>query len=236
MKERSGVWGTGIGRRRSGPDVRAVIGSVAFHAAIVAGLVAAGAVFASDLPEFEVYSVQLVSPPPQLEGEPEPVVPAAAVVRPPEPRVVEPVTQPPQPVRPVEKKPAPVEETPKEPEPPRGASPKPDSPGGEGVNVDIAGQDFPFPDYLQNIILQLNRYFRWAGNPNLKGTVAFAIERDGTVSKGSIQVVQKSGDWNFDLQMMGAVEQAGNRRAFDSLPEGWVQEKLWVRFSFLPPG
>lgn len=236
-KARSDVWGSGIGRRRPRPDFRAIAGSVTFHVVIVGALVASGAVFASDLPEFEVYRVRLVSPPPEQEGEPEPVPPTAAVVQPVEPEPVEPVRDVPESVRPVEETPEePVEEPPEEPEPTRGENPEPDSPGGENLDVDVEGQDFPYPEYLQNIILQLNRYFRWAGNANLTGTVAFAIERDGSISPGSIQVVQKSGDWNFDLEMMSAVEQAGNRRAFDPLPEDWVQDKLWVRFRFLPPG
>ncbi|MGH7577638.1 MAG: TonB C-terminal domain-containing protein [Longimicrobiales bacterium] len=231
------IWGSGIGRRRPGPDFRAVIGSVGFHVVLVGGLIVSGAVFASELPEFEVYRVRLVSPPPQEEGEPEPVPPSAEVVRPTEPEPVEPIREVPQSVRPVEETPEePVEEPPPEPEPARGADPEPDSPGGEDLDVDIEGQDFPYPEYLQNIILQLNRYFRWAGNANLTGTVAFAIERDGSVSPGSMRVVQKSGDWNFDLEMMSAVEQAGNRGAFNPLPDGWVQDKLWVRFRFLPPG
>ena len=84
-------------------------------------------------------------------------------------------------------------------------------------------------------IFVLNRHFRWSGNPALEGEVAFYIEREGSVGKGSIQVTRKSGDFRFDLEMMSAVEQAGNRRAFGPLPDGWVSDKLWVRFKFLPP-
>ncbi|HET9740798.1 MAG TPA: TonB C-terminal domain-containing protein [Solirubrobacteraceae bacterium] len=99
----------------------------------------------------------------------------------------------------------------------------------------MEGKEFPFPDYLENIILVLNRHFRWSGNPALEGEVAFYIERDGSVGDTSIQVTRKSGDFRFDLEMMSAVEQAGNRRAFGPLPDGWVSDKLWVRFKFLPP-
>lgn len=238
VRDTGAVWGTGIGRPRPRPDRRAVLGSVLFHAVLLGGLSVYGVLHARNAPEFEVYRVKLFSPPPQVAGIPEPQV-APPVVRRPEPqRVVQaPRPTPPRPQRPVEQKPPPQEQPkPKEPEPTRGAAPKPDSPGGEGINVEIEGRDFPYPDYLNNIILQLNRYFRWSGNPSLKGTVAFSIERDGSVTRGSIRVIDKSGDFNFDLEMMSAVEQAGNRRAFGPLPEGWVSDKLWVRFEFLPPG
>jgi hypothetical protein len=233
----TGAWGTGIGRRRPGPDRRAVVGSLAFHVLLFGGLMGYGLLQARNLPQFEVYRVKLVSPPPQIAGVPEPTV--APVVRRPEPqRVVEaPKPRPQPPKRPVETKPPPKEQPkPKPPEPAKGAAPKPDSPGGENLDVDIVGQDFPFPDYLENIILQLNRYFRWSGNPNLQGEVAFYIESAGTIGRGSIRVVEKSGDFNFDLEMMSAVEQAGNRGAFGPLPEGWISDRLWVRFKFLPPG
>jgi outer membrane biosynthesis protein TonB len=232
--ERVGVLGTGIGLRRSGPDRRAVLGSVLVHIGVVAVLLVSGAVFAPHMPAFEVYRVQLVSPPPQLAGEPAPVRAAPPVVRRPERTVETPRQQQPKP-RPVEQKPPPKEEPKREPEPTRGANPKPDSPGGEDIQLDMEGKEFPFPDYLENIIFVLNRHFRWSGNPALEGEVAFYIERDGSVGRGSIQVTRKSGDFRFDLEMMSAVEQAGNRRAFGALPDGWVSDKLWVRFKFLPP-
>ena len=233
--ERVGVLGTGIGLRRPGPDRRAVIGSVVFHVVLVGVLVVSGTVFARRMPAFEVYRVKLVSPPPQLAGEPAPIRATPPVVRRPERTVQTPTQQQPKP-RPVEQKPPPKEEPkPKEPEPTRGARPKPDSPGGEDIQLDMEGKEFPFPDYLENIILVLNRHFRWSGNPALEGEVAFYIERDGSVGDNSIQVTRKSGDFRFDLEMMSAVEQAGNRRAFGPLPDGWVSDKLWVRFKFLPP-
>lgn len=232
------IWGTGIVRHRPGPDRRAVLGSVLVHVVLVAGLIGGSLVFAPELPQFEVYRVQLISPPPQVAGAPQPAVTPPVVRREP-PRVTEPPppTQRPQPQRPVETKPVEQpQERPEEPEPVRGRNPDPDSPGGENIEVNMEGQEFPYPDYLQNIILQLNRYFRWSGSPSLEGEVAFYIQPDGSVGAGSIRVVQKSGDFNFDLEMMSAVEQAGRRNAFGPLPDGWLQDRLWVRFKFLPPG
>jgi hypothetical protein len=68
------------------------------------------------------------------------------------------------------------------------------------------------------------RSFRWSADPNLQGEVAFYIERPGTVGRGSIRVIEKSGDFSFDLEMLSAVEQAPDR--FGPLPEGWIPDKL----------
>ncbi|HEY0671901.1 MAG TPA: TonB C-terminal domain-containing protein, partial [Longimicrobiales bacterium] len=87
---------------------------------------------------------------------------------------------------------------------------------------------------LENIILQLNRYFRWSGAPNLEAKIGFEIMRDGSVRR--IRVLQKSGNINFDLEAVSAIEQAGQRGAFGPLPKGWVNDRLPVAFSFLPPG
>jgi protein TonB len=239
-RDTGAVLGSGIARPRPRPDRRAVLGSVGFHVAIVAGLLISGMAFGQDLPQFETYRVKLYSPPPQVAGEPDPVAAVAPVVRRPEPQVVTEVPKP-KPVTPPKPKPAETRTTPRETPtrsdaPRAGRNPDPSSPGGEGLNVDTEGRDFPYPEYLENIILQLNRYFRWDGNPALEGEVAFYLERDGSVGKGSLQVTQKSGDFRFDLRMMSAVEQAGRAGAFGPLPEGWISDKLWIRFRFLPPG
>jgi TonB family protein len=135
-------------------------------------------------------------------------------------------------------KPTPIEEPKEEkpkPEPTKGPDPKPDSQGGENLNVDIQGQDFPYPEYLDHVIAEINRHFRgWEGSTKLKVQVFFYINRDGTV--GGLDVLQRSGNFNFDLKAMSAVEAAGNRGAFGPLPEGWVQDRLYIRYTFLPPG
>jgi outer membrane biosynthesis protein TonB len=106
--------------------------------------------------------------------------------------------------------------------------------GGEGLDVHIAGEAFPYPDYLENIIRQLNRYFRWNGAPTLETKIGFEIMRDGTVR--NIRVLEKSGNFNFDLDAISAVESAGKSNAFGALPKGFVPDRLPVAFKFLPPG
>jgi outer membrane biosynthesis protein TonB len=246
------VWGTGIGRRRPRPDRRAVLGSITFHVLLLAGLYAAG-LHRATLPEFEVYRVQLRSPPPQVAAETQVVTPPAPdpiVVReapptqperprptPPEepkpepPKVTPPVETPPRPVKTPEKA---AEDPPKEATQSAGRNADERSTGGENIDVDMEGREFPYPEYLQNVIAQLHRHFRWAGNPNLQAEVAFYIQRDGSV--GGITVSRKSGDFNFDMEAMAAVEQVGRRGLFGPLPEGWVADRLWIRFRFLPPG
>lgn len=230
--------GGSIGRRQPRPDRRAVVGSAVFHVALLLGLWGFTAI-QPDLPEFEVYRVKLYSPPPQVEAPaPEPVA-LRTPIQP--PRTVERITPTPPPPTPqpapkpqTVEQPPPEQPKPPEPEPVRGQNAQADSPGGENIDVDLEGQDFPYPDYLANIILQLQRYFRWSGSPNLENQVMFYVSREGGV--GGIQVLQRSGDINFDLQAVNAVEQAGRRGAFGPLPDGWVQDRLWVRFRFLPPG
>lgn len=227
--------GASIGRRRPRPDRRAVIGSAAFHASLLVALWGFTAI-RPEVPEFEVYRVKLYSPPAQVEAPaPEPVAVQRAIQA---PRTVERITEPPPPTPQPQARPQTIEEPPPEerkpPEPIKGPGADPDSPGGENIDVDLQGQDFPYPEYLENIILQLQRYFRWSGSADLTNQVMFYVQRDGTV--GGIQVLQRSGDFNFDLQAVNAVEQAGRRGAFGPLPDGWVQDRLWVRFRFLPPG
>jgi hypothetical protein len=38
------------------------------------------------------------------------------------------------------------------------------------------------------------------------------------------------------MEAVSAIEQAGQRGAFGALPKGWVNDRLPVAFSFLPPG
>lgn len=234
-----------INRRAARPDRRAVVWSVAFHVVLIAGILVSGFLYGSTLPDFVQYRVRLISPPPQVEGPRDPAQVAIA------PNIVTPPKPDPEPVREAPKpKPKPPEPKPPEatPDPPKPAEPEkkddpkpvtgeradPKSTGGENIDVNMDGRDFPFPGYLENITLQLFRYFRWTGDPKLEGTVAFFIARDGSV--GVMQVIGKSGDFNFDLQMLSAVERAGKAGVFGPLPDGWAQDRLWVRFTFLKPG
>lgn len=217
-----------------GPGGRSVVFAVLLHL-LPLGLFV-GNVFeaAEPLPEYKVYRVDLYSPPPQALGVPEaPAKPAPAIVKPPETKTVA-----------VEKKPAaPVVKPPPaknvtagtgKSEVAKGRNPDPTTKvGGEGLDVHMAGDEFPYPDYLANIIRQLNRYFRWTG-ADLTAQVGFEIMRDGTVK--TIKVQKKSGNINFDLEAISAIEQAGKARAFGPLPKGWVNDRLAISFRFEPTG
>lgn len=218
------------------PGNGAIVGSVLLHLLLAAGVVVAALRTPGEAIEYKVYRVDLYSPPPQVEGEPEPAKPQPAIVRPEAPK--EPTIK--------DKAPAPAPAPKPQPKKAvstgegksdvaKGRNPDPKSlVGGEGIDVHMAGEEFPYPEYLENIILQLNRYFRWSGAPNLEAKIGFEIMRDGSVRR--IRVLQKSGNINFDLEAVSAIEQAGKRGAFGPLPKGWVNDRLPVAFSFLPPG
>ncbi|HET9439247.1 MAG TPA: TonB C-terminal domain-containing protein [Longimicrobiales bacterium] len=220
--------------RSTKPGLLAVIGSIVLHGTLIVGVVYSALRGPTETIEYKVYKVDLYSPPPQELGEPEAPKPQPAIVRP----------EPPKETAVEEKKPAPAPKPqPKKPvatgtgksDVAKGRNPEPKTVvGGEGVDVHLEGEDFPYPEYLENIILQLNRYFRWSGAPNLEAKIGFEIMRDGSVRR--IRVLQKSGNINFDLEAVSAIEQAGQRGAFGPLPKGWVNDRLPVAFSFLPPG
>lgn len=105
--------------------------------------------------------------------------------------------------------------------------------GGSGINVQLEGEAFPYPGYLENIIAQISRYFRWTGSPDLKAEAYFIIERDGSVS--DMRVYKSSGNLNFDYTVLGAIEAAGKRKAFGPLPRGFQGDRLPISFYFQPP-
>ena len=226
-----------VQRRPPRPPSRAVVLSVGAHVLAALAMWGAGVTLTDDLPEFEVYRVELVSPPPQVQGEPEPVAPTQPVVEQPAPPEPEPEIQQTEPQREVQTQSAVKHEIPREveePKPAQGNKPEPVEVGGENANVRIEGQEFPYPEYLENIVLQLPRYLRWGGAGNLRATVIFYIGSDGSV--GGLRLDGGSGNFNFDLEAMSAVEQAGRRGAFGPLPDGFQGDRLWLRFTFLPPG
>jgi hypothetical protein len=49
-----------------------------------------------------------------------------------------------------------------------------------------------------------------------------------------VQFVQRSGAFAFDLEAQGAIEQAGQVKAFGPLPTGYENDVLTVVFSFDP--
>jgi TonB family protein len=228
-------WGSRLSRPEPArPPRRFILVSIALHLFFVGAVYAAG-LRVTRLPEFEQFRVHLVSPPAQVQGPPEPVETTTPVVTEPEPQP-EPEPEPqrpaPEPPRTQAPRPQPVERTP-EPEPARGPDPRPAPVGGENINVVQDGRDFQYPEYLEGIILQLTRYFRWSGPANLEAEVVFYILRDGSV--GGIQVVRGSGNFAFNAQAMAAVEQAGRARAFGPLPGGWQRDRLHISYTFLPP-
>lgn len=216
---------------RRGPGRSAVVGSVVLHLLVGAVFWYASRVVEPELPEFIVYRVNIVSPPPQVEGPPEPVVQAPQrVVQPeprpsPQPRQQQPTRTPP--------RPEPEEPEPTPPKPAAGPSPRQDSPGGENINVQIDGEAFPYPEYLENITRQIARYFRWSGASGLTARLYFVINRDGSVE--DLRIVQGSGNVQFDFEALGAVETAAGRGAFGPLPDGFVPNRLPVSFTFYPP-
>lgn len=214
------------------PGRGAVLGSVAVHALLIVFALVGSLEGVDEEIEYKVYKVDLYSPPPQQLGEPQPPKPQPAIVRP-EPRAETTVRERAPAPQPQPRKPVNTGEG--ESDVARGRNPDPRSAvGGEGIDVRMEGEEFPYPEYLNNIITQLQRYFRWNGPGNLEAKVAFEIMRDGSVRR--IRVAQKSGNINFDLEAVSAVEQAGKRGAFGALPKGWVADRLPVQFSFLPPG
>jgi TonB family protein len=105
--------------------------------------------------------------------------------------------------------------------------------GAESVNVELDGEIFPYPGYLENIIRQVHRYWRPPAEKRaLRAELSFIIHRDGRVS--DIQWIRRSGDPAFDLEARGAIEAAGRQQAFDPLPEDYPRDRLRVSFFFDP--
>ena len=105
------------------------------------------------------------------------------------------------------------------------------STGNDPLTVSTEGVAFPFPEYTNNIIVQIGR--RWQrpfGATALEAEIGFLIHRDGSIS--DMQFVHRSGNFAFDLEAQGAIEEAGRSKAFGSLPEGWTSDVLFIRFYF----
>ncbi len=105
------------------------------------------------------------------------------------------------------------------------------STGSDVATVSTEGVEFPFPEYLQNIVSQILR--RWQrplqSNP-LEAEVSFFVHRDAAVT--DLQFIRRSGNFAFDLEAQGVVEEAGRFKAFGPLPDGWRADVLFVRFYF----
>ncbi len=177
---------------------------------------------------------EAVTRPPEPEPAPEAPAPATAPAKPTKAEAVKPkakaeAPKPPTkavqaPEKPVEK--APVTKSANEPLP--GETP---GTGTDVANIKIPGIEFPYPEYLRNIMNEVLR--RWnAPNNRLRAEVAFLILKDGSVA--DIRFLKRSGNFSFDLEAQGAIEAAGNNKAFGPLPDGWDANVLPVTFVFEP--
>lgn len=220
------------------PDARVgAAGTVLVHAGLVALLLLA---VQAPPPPAQVYAVELVAAPAPTAAR---RVATEAVARPPVARPMTAPTQAPARTAPAPKaKPQPAAPSratapdDREP-PPRTASTVEPLPGETpGTGTDVAnlrtpGLAFPYPEYLRNIVNEV--YRRWTPPAAaLRAELSFLILRDGSVK--SISFVQRSGNFAFDLDAQGAIEAAGNARAFGPLPDGWPADVLPVTIVFEP--
>ncbi|GBD32900.1 MAG: hypothetical protein KatS3mg081_2874 [Gemmatimonadales bacterium] len=221
-----------LARRQQGTGI-AAMGTLVVH------LAAGGVLFSktpSRAPQVPVYRVELVAAPrprpeerraPEVLQRPAETSPAVPTRRPPRRPTVSP-ERPPREAQPMEREPAP-RTTPPEP-PAAEATP---STGADPGTVKIEGIAFPYPEYLRNIVAEVyRRWHRPAGDAALEAEILFFIHRDGSIS--NLQFVKRSGNFAFDLEAQGAIEAAGNARAFGPLPEGYPADVLPVSFFFNP--
>ncbi len=185
-----------------------------------------------------VYAVSLVAAPAPTERK---RIAREAVPTPPQekPAPVKPKPTPPPKAPPKpEPKPPPPTEPDREPPPPTAAPVTPaegetPSTGTDATTIKTPGLEFPYPEYLRNIVNQV--YQRWDRDDarrNSFAEISFLIRRDGSVH--DIRFVTRSGSFAFDLGAQGAVEAAGNALAFGPLPDGWEADDLPVSYYFKP--
>lgn len=233
-----------VGGRRRAPEVAAgAVGTAFVHLSVLAVVIVGVNV---PPPMAPVYAVELVAAPrptstnrpapeavsrPAEQPDPGPpvakpnaVTPLPSTKTPPKPKPTAPKSA----TKPVEREPAPRAESKVAPAP--GETP---STGSDAVNIKTPGLQFAYPEYLRNIVGQV--YRRWdrpGGNQSLRAEVSFFILRDGSVR--DIRFVTPSGNFSFDLSAQGAIEAAGNARAFGPLPDGYEADVLPVSFFFTP--
>jgi hypothetical protein len=210
------------------PPAGALLASTILHLVAGIALVVGSATMRPRTLPAQTYRVRLVAAADESAPErltPQPARPAEEENRPPPPQPTEqPVPQTELPTV-VEEIPPPVEET-------REPARAPEE-GEEAINVQLEGAAFVDPSYLQNIIRQVNRYWRPpAGGRHLRAEVVFVISRDGSVDE--IEMLTRSGEMSFDLEARGAIEAAGRARAFGPLPDAWPRDRLRISFFFDP--
>jgi protein TonB len=211
------------------------IGTILVHAAAAAFLFSQ---VRSSVATPPVYAVNLVAAPAPTERK---RIAREAVPTPPQekPAPVKPKPTPPPKAPPKpEPKPPPTTEPDREPPPPTAAPVAPaegetPSTGTDAATIKTPGLEFPYPEYLRNIVNQV--YQRWDrddARQNSFAEISFLIRRDGSVH--DIRFVTRSGSFAFDLGAQGAIEAAGNALSFGPLPDGWDADVLPVSFYFKP--
>jgi periplasmic protein TonB len=222
-------------RRDPRSKLAGIVGSVVVHAGAALFLMSQVRTTTATPP---VYSVNLVAAPAPTQRR---RIAREAIPTPPQEK--------PAPVKP---KPAPPPKTPPKPEPKPPAPAEPDreapaptaaevapaegetpSTGTDAVTIKTPGLEFPYPEYLENIVNQVyRRWDREEAQGNRFAEISFLIRRDGSVH--DIRFVTNSGSFAFDLGAQGAIEAAGNSFAFGPLPDGWEADVLPISFYFKP--
>ena len=175
--------------------------------------------------------------PPAEEPEPEPEPPPVE----PEPEPVEPEPEPEEPE---------VEDPPAEEPPPDAPPPPPDAipseeaetppeteerdeaeEGGLDVNVRQEAFSRDYPEYYENVVVQMRRCFR-PPSETREATVSFSIRRDGTTAE--IDMARSSGSFVFDLAAQEAAECVGKSGRLGPLPDEYPLERLPILFRFSP--
>jgi TonB family protein len=206
-----------------------VAASVLVHAGAVSALLLQAQAKPSRVPE--MYAVELVAAPLPSGGKP--AVREAPVTPPPAPApapVKAKAKAPPKPATKTPDRTAPVRSTASTVTPLPGATP---GTGSDVDNVKLQGKEFPYPEYLRNLVTQI--YRRWnrpIGNAALQVEVAFVILRDGSIK--DIRVMSSSRSYSFDEEAQGAIEAAGRAKAFGPLPGGYPSDILPISFLFTP--
>jgi protein TonB len=212
-----------------------LVGSLVVHAAVAAFLLVTVKPSRAAPPS---YAVELVAAPAPTQRR---LAREALPTPPPEEKPAPVKPQPPKPTKapsPPKPKPPPPTETEREP-PPKTAAPatpaegETPSTGTDVATIKTPGLAFPFPEYLRNIVTQVyQRWDRGSAKQSNFAEISFLILRDGSVR--DIRFVTRSGSFGFDLNAQGAIEAAGNSRAFGPLPDGWETDVLPVSFYFKP--
>ncbi len=222
-------------RERATGAAAGLVGTIVVHGGVLLFLVAA---VKTPPPGPPVYTVELVAAPapapaakpaPEVVQRPPPEEPAPAPVAPAPIKKPVAVPKPTPPTHPEPKR----EPTPRTTAPAQPAPGEAPSTGSDAVSVKTPGLEFPYPEYLRNIVLQV--YRRWdrpSGASSLRAEVSFLILRDGSVK--NIRFTASSGSFSFDLGAQGAIEAAGNASAFGQLPDGYEADVLPVSFFFTP--